>query len=509
MNILSISQVQNNAQADLSQALSSQSQKITESDKPSFADFLKIARRESGRESEKTSETAETARADKSEEKNTAESEKVAKNEKADSSKVSEKKEERAGDKDDKSEKLAQKKSSDEKKEDIAKNNAENKHGVPDSNGTIAVKNADLLALSQNQQSLPAGEISADMEEGLSLSAAGELQAADKEIDDKTLSWLMASSKAESLDEDISREDFDALIDAAVEFIPGFESEEEKLESAQNLAANDPALFLENLENSAAEKAMNLSLTGDLTSADKKIASQNGEKKNAAKLSVHDLRTKKLFDETDAKIASDKIVQKSAEKKEINLSMQKQADGNIQMTMELAARAEQNIASTSSQAAGANGSNFQTMLTNAVQENAPDFVKAGNIVLKDNNQGSINLILRPEGLGNVRISLNLDDKNLSAQITVQTKEAMEAFKESIPSLKQAFAESGFETGSFDLNFSNNSSQQGFAQGESHNQQNAQLLAQRSYGDFVTPETLAAEAGEAYSSAGDYGINIVA
>ena len=76
----------------------------------------------------------------------------------------------------------------------------------------------------------------------------------------------------------------DALIDAAVEFIPGFESEEEKLESAQNLAANDPALFLENLENSAAEKAMNLSLTGDLTSADKKIASQNGEKKNAAKL---------------------------------------------------------------------------------------------------------------------------------------------------------------------------------------------------------------------------------
>jgi flagellar hook-length control protein FliK len=187
--------------------------------------------------------------------------------------------------------------------------------------------------------------------------------------------------------------------------------------------------------------------------------------------------------------------------------MQKQADGNIQMTMELAAKAEQNITSSSAQSAGANGSNFQAMLSNAVQENAPDFVKAGNIVLKDNKQGSINLILRPEGLGNVKISLNLDDKNLSAQIVVHTKEAMEAFKESIPSLKQAFTESGFETGSFDLNFSNNqSNQQGFAQGENQNQQ---LFAQKSYGEFVTPGALAQEgAAEAYTDTA-YGINIVA
>ena len=43
----------------------------------------------------------------------------------------------------------------------------------------------------------------------------------------------------------------------------------------------------------------------------------NGEKKTGAKLSVHDLRTHHLFDENDAKVASDKVVQKSAEKKEI------------------------------------------------------------------------------------------------------------------------------------------------------------------------------------------------
>ena len=189
--------------------------------------------------------------------------------------------------------------------------------------------------------------------------------------------------------------------------------------------------------------------------------------------------------------------------------MQRQSDGNMQMTMELAARAEQNITSSSNQAAGANGSTFQAMLSNAVQENAPDFVKAGNIVLKDNNQGTINLILRPEGLGNVKISLSLDDKNLSAQILVHTKEAMDAFKESIPSLKQAFTESGFETGSFDLNFSNN--QQGFAQGEGQNQnhENAALFAQKNYGDFVTPSMLTGEAASENYVSRDYSVNIVA
>ena len=121
------------------------------------------------------------------------------------------------------------------------------------------------------------------------------------------------------------------------------------------------------------------------------------------------------------------------------------------------------------------------------------------------------MILRPEGLGNVKISLNLDDKNLSAQITVQTKEAMDAFRESISSLKQAFAESGFETGSFDLNFSNNQNQQGFAQSgeQEQNQQNIGILAQKSYGEFVTADALASGEMAETSSEGRYAINIVA
>ena len=249
----------------------------------------------------------------------------------------------------------------------------------------------------------------------------------------------------------------------------------------------------------------------DLSLTDKKSAQTTTakDKKNELKLAVHDLRTRHVFEDSSAKVDATKAVQKSAEKKEITLSMQQQNETNVQMTMELAAKAQENITSSSSQAAAASGSDFQQMLSNAVQDNAPDFVKAGNIVLKDNNQGTINLVLKPEGLGNVKISLNLDDKNLSAQITVQTKEAMDAFRESIQSLKQAFTESGFETGSFDLNFSNQ--QQNFAQGDGNQsqQQDASFLAHQSYGEFVTARALASgDVADAYAG-GDYSVNIVA
>lgn len=483
MNILSISQVQTQAPlVDFSQELS-QSQKSTSTEKASFADLL--------REAKNASSDSKPAKTEKSEENAPAEAEKIAKNdENVDSSKVSDKKAENVPEKNEKSEKLTKKKSSDEVEnlKNLAKANSDEE--------TLAAQNMNLVGNYRIQKIAPQNEelASAEAVDGL---------AENPEIDDKMLAWLVASTK-DVENEDISNEDFAALIDAAVEFIPGSETEEEKLVSAQNLAVSDPKLFLEAVEN--ADSLASAAVKSELALDDKKLAVSK-EKKNDSKISVHDLRTHRLLDENDSKIASDKIVQKSAEKKEINLSMQKQADGNVQMTMELMAKAEQNITSSSSQSAGANGSNFQAMLSNAVQENAPDFVKAGNIVLKDNNQGSINLILRPEGLGNVKISLNLDDKNLSAQILVHTKEAMDAFKESIPSLKQAFTESGFETGSFDLNFSNNqSNQQGFAQGENQNQQ---LFAQKSYGEFVTPGTLAHEGSADSSMEGSYAINIVA
>lgn len=498
MNILSISQVKTqNNQNDLNGVLpiqTSASQKTESGEKSSFADFLRDAQKASEpvkHEESRQSENPATVSA-KQEEKpeNLSENEsKVAKkDEKSSETRKNEKTEKTVSKSDD--EKIAEK---DENSENFTEN---------------LLNDGKFISVSLNQ--IQNAKKSPDSESE-SLEIAG-IDSENLEINDKSLAWLVAQTRDVDENDEISSEDFAKLIDAAVEFIPGSESEGEKLENAQNLAVSDPKFFLEAAENAQIANDARGAVKSDLAlDSDKKIAGAKTEpkEKSGARLSVHDLRTHRLFEDNSAKVDSTKIVQKSAEKKEISLSIQQQNENNLQMTMELASKAQENITSSSAQAAGANGSDFQAMLSNAVQENAPEFVKAGNIVLKDNNQGTINLVLRPEGLGNVKISLNLDDKNLSAQITVHTKEAMEAFRESISSLKQAFTESGFETGSFDLNFSNQN-QQGFAQGgnDGQNQQGANILASRTYGDFVSVDALPDDAANAYASE-DYSVNIVA
>ena len=127
------------------------------------------------------------------------------------------------------------------------------------------------------------------------------------------------------------------------------------------------------------------------------------------------------------------------------------------------------------------------MLKNQIAQNAGDFVKAANIVLRDNDQGQINLILHPEGLGNVKITMEMNGKALVGHITVQSREAMEAFGQSADALKQAFVQSGFEDASFDVSFAG--SQMQFAQSQA--QEDAQGRAQQGrkiYGEF-TQESL--------------------
>lgn len=330
----------------------------------------------------------------------------------------------------------------------------------------------------------------------------------NEEINEKSLAWLK-SEKVGGQDqtEEIS-DDFAELIDAAVEFIPGSESEAEKLENAQNYAISDPESFLaqvHELADAEIAQSKQKNQAGILDGKNEK-AEESKSKKNRLSFDVHDLRTSKV---QNAENADEKAVQKTAAKKEFEASVAQKSDSASQLTMELSGKASADITSSSSQAAGASGSTFQSMLSASVQENAGEIVKAGNIVLKDNNQGSINLILKPEALGNVKISLNLNDKVISGQISVQSREAFEAFRENLDSLKQAFAESGFDTGNFDLNFS----QQSFAQGGNSGSENpsASYFAEKTYGDFVALGDVKSSSEEAVfdSSGKDYSVNIVA
>ncbi|MGP1458677.1 MAG: flagellar hook-length control protein FliK [Treponema sp.] len=176
------------------------------------------------------------------------------------------------------------------------------------------------------------------------------------------------------------------------------------------------------------------------------------EKKSSAdgqaKITVTDLRAQRG---DDVAAAAKKLSAKAELKTEIRYDGKNAAE----MTVHLADGIQQNLTSSNSQTSSASSSTFQAMLANQIQNNAQDFVKAGNIVLKDNNAGQIKLILHPESLGNVKIDLEISDKTLSGRITVASQEAFNAFKESSESLRQAFVNSGFDNAGFELAMAGN------------------------------------------------------
>lgn len=194
------------------------------------------------------------------------------------------------------------------------------------------------------------------------------------------------------------------------------------------------------------------------------------------KIAVQDLRSENSAQKPDEK--SGKSMKSSSEISEIY----RNEKNNPQVTMDFAANAQQNIGSLNNQVASSTGSNFQAMLANQIQENAGEIVKAGNIVLKDNDVGSIKLILHPESLGNVKIDLQVNEKNISGKIIVATQEAFNAFKETAENLKQAFVQSGFESAGLELSLAN----QNFAgnhSGENQNNPAAEFAMRKVYGEI--------------------------
>lgn len=198
------------------------------------------------------------------------------------------------------------------------------------------------------------------------------------------------------------------------------------------------------------------------------------------KIIVKDYRTEKTETEESVEKVNGKNPSDSTELKVTDVKFE---NNNAQMTMEVASNAQQNIVSSNSQTASAAGSDFQAMLANQIKQNAGEFVKAGSIVLKDNNAGSIKLILKPESLGNVKVDLQISDKNITGRIVVASQEAFNAFKENADSLKQAFINSGFENANFDLCFAG---QNAFGNQSGSKQENpaASFQMARTYGDLA-------------------------
>lgn len=216
------------------------------------------------------------------------------------------------------------------------------------------------------------------------------------------------------------------------------------------------------------------------------------------KITVEDLRTNPQVENLED------------EKTALKVTEVKLTDENTAvMTMDLNQTANADVLSLNNQTAASNGSNFQAMLNNQIQTNAPEFVKAGNLVLKDNNQGTINLVLHPDDLGNVKIELSLDGKTLNGHITVATKEALQVFKDNAETLREAFIKNGFDTATIDvaLNNGGNFSQQNedFAQNDGRN-----IFARNVYAsNGSTGDGAAGNNLQNFEEISNYSVNIVA
>ena len=214
---------------------------------------------------------------------------------------------------------------------------------------------------------------------------------------------------------------------------------------------------------------------------------------------------------TDLRTAPSENVQENVKNTKGNFVTEVKFDGNnsAQMTLDLANNIQQNLTSSNTQSAAASNSNFQAMLTNQIQQNAYDFVKTGSIILKDNDVGSIKLILHPESLGNVKIDLQISDNTINGKIVVASQEAFNAFKDSMDSLKQAFMQSGYETSNFDLNLAGqNNSSNNFANQQENNDAKFQMA--RTYAEYSSAGDVSSEVFEEnFENSSKSAINIVA
>lgn len=261
-----------------------------------------------------------------------------------------------------------------------------------------------------------------------------------------------------------------------------------------DLNENGEADFSDLMNNSLASETL---LEGEM---------QQKNDARGGKISVQDLRSDSEKQNALLLAENEKNSQNSLKVSNVQVS----SDGTNFINMEMNQAVSADVLSLNNQTAGANGSNFQAMLNNQIQSNISEFVKAGNIILKDNDQGQINLILHPDDLGNVKIHLSLDGKNISGQIIVSSKEALQVFKDNAETMREAFIKNGFDGANFDVAYNNSGSQSGNSSGFEQNDGTG-LIARKMYSNAHESSEIGFDDGmnkeiEKYSN---YSVNIVA
>lgn len=223
---------------------------------------------------------------------------------------------------------------------------------------------------------------------------------------------------------------------------------------------NDAFPFL-NFENQIAE---NKSTENQIVLENDLIAEIQNPEQNNGKISVIDMRTEQVAEQI-ANPEDSAVTKEGAKKSDFVKTVEYDSNGNATISLSLKGEnqvVDNGVVQTSNQ-------DFSSMLSREIASSANDLVKTGSIILKDNNAGTINLILNPEELGSVKIKLEISDNQITGKILVASKEAYDAFNQNLNLLKNAFIDSGFSAGGFDLAFTGSNQQGDFGQNGNQNQ----------------------------------------
>ena len=234
-----------------------------------------------------------------------------------------------------------------------------------------------------------------------------------------------------------------------------------QIESKDEKNALEEAFPFVNVENQIAE---NKSTENQIVLENDLIAEIQNPEQNNGKISVIDMRTEQVAEQI-ANPEDSAVTKEGAKKSDFVKTVEYDSNGNATISLSLKGEnqaIDNGVVQTSNQ-------DFSSMLSREIASSANDLVKTGSIILKDNNAGTINLILNPEELGSVKIKLEISDNQITGKILVASKEAYDAFNQNLNLLKNAFIDSGFSAGGFDLAFTGSNQQGDFGQNGNQNQ----------------------------------------
>lgn len=137
---------------------------------------------------------------------------------------------------------------------------------------------------------------------------------------------------------------------------------------------------------------------------------------------------------------------------------------------------------------------------------ASDIVRQAQIILRNQNEGELRLLLRPESLGTVRIRMEMVEDRVALRIFVDNETAGEAFRNSIAELQRSFEESGVQTSSVEVTVEDGS--QGDSGEYSPSEETAEQREQQAAGDQYSEREYASADLFGFSGS-EHAVNVMA